>query len=175
MESIQLPDKLDSRLEMLLNLFEKEVKPYDRLSSIFFLLTPVGVIFSTLSPIPIMLYIFHINPFAAMVSGGIIFWIIGGIVATLVMTRVAILFFDYRKHQISKLKYRPLTGVCMCDLSQLRSHLSKMEKTNSPAERIKHKRLVEYYRERIGWNGERMNSGSLVQDLFWSSPIVRHS
>ena len=86
--------------------------------------------------------------------------------ATLVMTRVAILFFDYRKHQISKLKYRPLTGVCMCDLSQLRSHLSKMEKTNSPAERIKHKRLVEYYRERIGWNGEQMNSGSLVQDLF---------
>ena len=90
MESIQLPDKLDSRLEMLLNLFEKEVKPYDRLSSIFFLLTPVGVIFSTLSPIPIMLYIFHINPFAAMVSGGIIFWIISGIVATLVMTRVPI-------------------------------------------------------------------------------------
>src|SRR6476619_3352709 len=103
MESIQLPDKLDSRLEMLLNLFEKEVKPYDRLSSIFFLLTPVGVIFSTLSPIPIMLYIFRINPFAAMVSGGIIFWIIGGIVVTLVMTRVAILFFDYLKHQISKL------------------------------------------------------------------------
>ena len=101
-----------------------------------------------------------------MVSGGIIFWIIGGIVATLVMMRVAILFFDYRKHQISKLKYKLLTGVCMCDLSQLRSHLSKMEKTNSPAERIKHKRLVEYYRERIGWNGERMNSGSLVQDLF---------
>jgi len=70
MESIQLPDKLDSRLEMLLNLFEKEVKQYDRLSSIFFLLTPVGVIFTTLSPIPIMLYIFHINPFPAIVSGG---------------------------------------------------------------------------------------------------------
>ena len=54
----------------------------------------------------------------------------------------------------------------VCDLSQLRAHLSKMEKTNSIAERIKHKRLVEYYRERIGWNGEQMNSGSLVQDLF---------
>ena len=65
MESVQLQDKIDSRLEMLLNLFEKEVKPYDRLSSIFFLLTPVGVILSTLSPIPIMLYVFHINPFAA--------------------------------------------------------------------------------------------------------------
>jgi hypothetical protein len=165
MESVQLQDKIDSRLEMLLNLFEKEVKPYDRLSSIFFLLTPVGVILSTLSPVPIMLYVFHTNPFAAMVSGGIVFWIIGGIVATLVVTRVAILFFDYRKHQISKLKYKPLTGVCLCDLSQLRSHLNKMEKTNFPAERLKHKRLVDYYRERIGWNGERLDSGRLVQDL----------
>jgi hypothetical protein len=82
MESVQLQDKIDSRLEMLLNLFEKEVKPYDRLSSIFFLLTPVGVILSTLSPVPIMLYVFHTNPFAAMISGGIVFWIIGGIVAT---------------------------------------------------------------------------------------------
>lgn len=44
MESVQLQDKLDSRLEMLLNLFEKEVKPYDRLSSIFFLLTPVNAV-----------------------------------------------------------------------------------------------------------------------------------
>jgi hypothetical protein len=100
-----------------------------------------------------------------MVSGGIVFWNIGGIVATLVVTRVAILFFEYRKHQISKLKYKPLTGVCMCDLSQLRSHLSKLEKTNFPAERLKHKRLVDYYRERIGWNGERLDSGRLVQDL----------
>ena len=54
MESVQLQDKIDSQLEMLLNLFEKEVKPYDRLSSIFFLLTPVGVILSTLFPVPIM-------------------------------------------------------------------------------------------------------------------------
>ena len=53
----------------------------------------------------------------------------------------------------------------MCDLSQLHSHLSKMEKTNFPAEQLKHKRLVEYYRERIGLNGERLNSGRLIQDL----------
>ena len=85
--------------------------------------------------------------------------------ATLVVTKVAIHFFDYWKHQISKLKYKPLTGVCMCDISQLRSHLGKMEKTNFPAERLKHKRLVDYYRELIGWNGERLNSGRFVQDL----------
>ena len=152
MESVQLQGKIDSRLEMLLNLFETEVEPYDRMSSLFLLLTPVGVILSILTPVPIMLYVFHVNPFAALVSGGIHFWIIGGIVTTLVVTRIAILFFDHRKHQISKLKYKPLTGVCMCDLSQLRSHLSKMEKTNFLGVRIRHKRLVDYYRERIGWN-----------------------
>lgn len=53
----------------------------------------------------------------------------------------------------------------MCDLSQLRSHLSKMEKTYFPAERLKHKRLVDYYREHVGWNDERLSSGRLVQDL----------
>jgi len=62
------------------------------MSSLFLLLTTVGVILSTLTPVPIMLYVFHVNPFAALVSGGILFWIIGGIVATLVVTRVAILF-----------------------------------------------------------------------------------
>lgn len=102
MESVQLQGKIDSRLEMLLNLFEKEVEPYDRMSSLFVLLTLVGVILSTLTPVPIMLYVFHVNPFAALVSGGIHFWIIGGIVTTLVVTRIAILFFDHRKHQISK-------------------------------------------------------------------------
>jgi len=44
--------KLNSKLEMLLDRFEKEVEPYDRLSSILALLTPVGVIFSILIPIP---------------------------------------------------------------------------------------------------------------------------
>ena len=63
-----------------------------RLSLIFFLLTPVGVILSTLSPVPIMLYVFHTNPFTAMVSGGFLFWIIGGIVATLVVTRLRYFF-----------------------------------------------------------------------------------
>ncbi len=151
MESVQVSGKLDSHLEILLNLFEKEVELYDRMSSLSLLLTPVGVILSILIPIPIMLYGFHVNPFVALVSSGILFWTIGGIVATLVITKVAILFLDHQKHQISKLKYKPLTGVCMCDLSQLRSHLSRMEKANLPGERIRHRRLADYYREQIGW------------------------
>ncbi len=65
METTQLHRKMDSRLELLLDLFEKEVEPYDRMSSLFLLLSPIGVLLSVLVPLPIISYSFHINPFSA--------------------------------------------------------------------------------------------------------------
>jgi hypothetical protein len=39
----------------------------------------------------------------------------------------------------------------MCDLSQLRSHMKKMEKAEATGERIMHAKLVKYYKQQIGW------------------------
>jgi len=61
------------------------------------------------------------------------------------------LYVDHKKHEISRLKYRPIAGVCMCDLSQLRSHMTKMEKARTTGERIRHTKLVNYYKHQIGW------------------------
>lgn len=151
METTQLHRKMDSRLALLLDLFEKEVEPYDRLSSLFLILSPIGVILSVLIPLPIMSYSFHVNPFSALTSGGMLFWTVGTILSVLGATKVAILFLDHIKHKISKTKYKPLTGVCMCDLSQLRSHLLRMEKANTVAERLRHCQLADYYQQQIGW------------------------
>jgi len=41
--------------------------------------------------------------------------------------------------------------VCMCDLSQLRSHMTKMERARTTGERIRHTKLVNYYKHQIGW------------------------
>jgi len=144
-------DKIDSRLETLLDRFEKEVEPYDRLLSILAILTPVGVILSILIPIPIISYISHGNVFSVLVSEGILIWIVGAIFAITGITKVGMLLVDHRKHVISISKYKPLTGVCMCDLSQLRSHLRRMEKAKTVGERLRHMKLAYYYQEQIGW------------------------
>jgi hypothetical protein len=148
---MQTQDKIDSRLETLLDRFEKEVEPYDRLLSILAILTPVGVILSILIPIPIISYISHGNVFSVLVSEGILIWIVGAIFAITGITKVGMLLVDHRKHVISISKYKPLTGVCMCDLSQLRSHLRRMEKAKTVGERLRHMKLANYYQEQIGW------------------------
>jgi hypothetical protein len=151
METTQLHRKMDSRLELLLDRFEKEVEPYERISSLFLLLSPIGVMLSVLVPLPIISYTFHVNPFSALVSGGMVCWTIGAILSVLGSTKLAILFLDHTKHKISKTKYKPLTGVCMCDLSQLRSHLLRMEKAKTVGERLRHSQLADYYQQQIGW------------------------
>jgi uncharacterized membrane protein len=151
MKPIQLEGKIDSQLEVLLDRFEKEVEPYDRLSSVFLLLTPIGVILSVLIPILIISYSSHANPFTALVSEGILFWTVGAMLATLGITKAGILLIDHQKHVVSRSKYKPLTGVCMCDLSQLRSHLRQMEKARTVGERLRHTKLANYYQEQIGW------------------------
>jgi hypothetical protein len=151
MSPMQTEDKIDSRLETLLDRFEKEVEPYDRLLSILVLLTPVGVILSILIPIPIISYSSNGNVFSVLVSEGILIWIVGAIFAVTVITKVGMLLVDHRKHVISRSKYKPLTGVCMCDLSQLRSHLHRIEKAKTVGERLRHIKLANYYQEQIGW------------------------
>jgi hypothetical protein len=151
MSPMQTEDKIDSRLETLLDRFEKEVEPYDRLLSILVLLTPVGVILSILIPIPIISYSSNGNVFSVLVSEGILIWIVGAIFAVTVITKVGMLLVDHRKHVISRSKYKPLTGVCMCDLSQLRSHLRRIEKAKTVGERLRHIKLANYYQEQIGW------------------------
>jgi hypothetical protein len=61
------------------------------------------------------------------------------------------LYVDHKKHEISRVKYRPMAGVCMCDLSQLRSHMRKIDKASTTGERIRHTKLVNYYKHQIGW------------------------
>jgi hypothetical protein len=39
----------------------------------------------------------------------------------------------------------------MCDLSQLSSHMKKMEKAKATGERMRHAKLVKYYKQQIGW------------------------
>jgi hypothetical protein len=151
MSPMQTEDKIDSRLETLLDRFEKEVEPYDRLLSFLVLLTPVGVILSILIPIPIISYSSNGNVFSVLVSEGILIWIVGAIFAVTVITKVGMLLVDHRKHVISRSKYKPLTGVCMCDLSQLRSHLRRIEKAKTVGERLRHIKLANYYQEQIGW------------------------
>jgi hypothetical protein len=86
-----------------------------------------------------------------MVSTGIIYWIVGGMLATMGMTKLPIFYADHKKHEISKTKYKPVAGVCMCDLSQLRSHMKKIEKAEATRERLMQAKLVKYYRQQIGW------------------------
>lgn len=152
MKPLQLESKLGSKMEMLLDRFEKEVEPYDRLSSILALLTPVGVILSIMVPIPFISHSSQANVFSIVISEGILIWIVGPIIAVTGLTKVGILLIDHKKHVISRTKYKPLTGVCMCDLSQLRSHLARMEKAKTVGEQLRHRKLANYYKQKIGWN-----------------------
>src|SRR6476646_9884393 len=56
-------NKLDKRLEGLLDQFEREVEPYDRWSSISMIATPVGIVFSIFLPLLFIKYIVQSNSF----------------------------------------------------------------------------------------------------------------
>jgi len=149
--SLHEETKLDDKLEKLLNQFEREVEPYDRFSAFSMFATPVGIVLSIFLPLAYLQFVEGVSPFASMVSTDIIYWIVGGMLATVGLTKLPIFYADHKKHEISKTKYKPVAGVCMCDLSQLRSHMKKMEKAEATRERIMHAKLVKYYRQQIGW------------------------
>lgn len=141
MESLVVENKLDGKLEKLLNQFEREVEPYDKLSGLSMFATPAGVMISIF--VPLML--------SSVIAGSALYWIVGGIVATIGLTKLPLIYVDHKKHEISRTKYRPIAGVCMCDLSQFRSHTTKMEKARNTGERIRHAKLANYYKSQMGW------------------------
>ncbi|HJT49323.1 MAG TPA: hypothetical protein VJ729_14155 [Nitrososphaeraceae archaeon] len=143
--------KLNKRLETLLDQFENEVKSYDKWSSISMLASPVGIIISIFLPILFIQYVSHGNPYVSINSSPALYLVFSGIVATVVITKLAIFYVDYKKHEVSNTKYRPIAGVCMCDLSQLRTHMIKIEKSKTAGERMRHVRLMNYYKRQIGW------------------------
>jgi hypothetical protein len=146
METLVTENKLDKRLDGLLDQFEREIEPYDRWAGISMFATPVGVVISIFMPLMLQLS----EPSIA-ISESVVYWIVGGILATIGLTKLPILYIDHKKHEISKVKYRPIAGVCMCDLSQLRSHMRKMDKASTTGGRIRHTKLVNYYKHQIGW------------------------
>ncbi len=147
---IENDNKLNKKLEALLDQFESEVKPYDKWSGISMVATPVGIMISIFFP---MLFIQYTSQgslsYVSISSNPILYWIISGIVATVAITKLPLFYVDYKKHKISSTKYRPITGICMCDLSQLRSHMNRMEKAKTTGERIRHARLINYYKHQI--------------------------
>lgn len=140
--------QLDQNLERLLDMFEEEVKPYDKLSILALVLTPVAVVLTVifgwlLNPLP------NDAVLRSFVEAERTYWIIGAIIAALVGTKLLIIYTHYKKHQISNNKYKPLSGGrCMCDLSQLRYHMRRLEKS-SEGERIRHVRMINYYKQRL--------------------------
>src|ERR671938_719889 len=151
LSSLREEAKLNDKLEKLLNQFEREVEPYDRFSALSMFSTPIGIVLSIFLPLAYLQFVAGANPFVSMVSTGIIYWIVGGILATVGLTKLPIIYADHKKHEISRTKYKPIAGVCMCDLSQLRSHMIRMEKSKTIGERIRHARLIDYYKHQIGW------------------------
>ena len=75
MEAVATDQKLDKKLDTLLNQFEREVEPYDRWAGISMFSTPVGVIASIFVPLILTWPSLEI-------TGSALWWIIGGIVAT---------------------------------------------------------------------------------------------
>jgi hypothetical protein len=130
--------KLDKRLEMLIDQFEQEVAPYDRWSRISAITAPAGVVTSI------------VLSMLLLPSTYTLYVAIGGIIASIGLTKLPILYADHKKHEISRHKYKPVTGVCMCDLYQYRTHLRKMEMATTTVERIRHNKLANYYRHQMG-------------------------
>jgi Na+/melibiose symporter-like transporter len=143
--------KLDQRLQGLLDRFERDVEPYDRLSTISMIATPIGVIISIFLPLLSIQFLSQSNPSSTITSGSTIYYTVFGILITICVTKLPLFYVDHKKHEISRIKYKPIAGVCMCDLSQLRAHMNKMEKSKTMGERMRHAKLVNYYRHQIGW------------------------
>jgi Na+/melibiose symporter-like transporter len=143
--------KFDRRLQSLLDQFEREVEPYDRLSAISMIATPIGVIISIFLPLLSIQYLSQSNPYTSIASSSTIYYTVVGILITICVTKLPLFYVDHKKHEISRIKYKPIAGVCMCDLSQLRAHMNRMEKSKTMGERMRHAKLVNYYRHQIGW------------------------
>jgi hypothetical protein len=131
--------KLDNRLEMLIDQFEREVAPYDRWSRIAAISSSAAVVTSIM--LSMLLLPSDYTLYAA----------VGGILASIVLTKLPILYADHKKHEISTHKYKPVTGVCMCDLYQYRTHLRRMEMATTTADRIRHNKLANYYKHQMGF------------------------
>jgi hypothetical protein len=130
--------KLDNRIEMLIDQFEREVAPYDRWSRIAAISSSAAVVTSIV--LSMLLLPSDYTLYAA----------VGGILASIVLTKLPILYADHKKHEISTHKYKPVTGVCMCDLYQYRTHLRRMEMATTTADRIRHNKLANYYKHQMG-------------------------
>src|SRR5829696_2830538 len=102
--SLHEETKLDDKLEKLLNQFEREVEPYDRFSAFSMFATPIGIVLSIFLPLAYLQFVAGVNPFASMVPTGIIYWIVGGMLATVGLTKLPIFYADHKKHEISKTK-----------------------------------------------------------------------
>lgn len=138
LSSLEQEIKLDEKLEKLIDQFEQEVEPYDRWSRISVIATSAGVVASIVLPMLLLQ-----APMSLYVT-------IAGIAASIGVTKLPILYADHKKHEISREKYKPVTGVCMCDLYQYRTHMRKMEKSSDTGERIRHSKLASYYRHQMG-------------------------
>ena len=130
--------KLDKRLDMLIDQFEREVAPYDRWSRIAAVSSSAAVVTSIV--LSMLLLPSDYTLYAA----------VGGILASIVLTKLPILYADHKKHEISTHKYKPVTGVCMCDLYQYRTHLRRMEMATTTVDRIRHNKLANYYKHQMG-------------------------
>lgn len=142
--------QLEEKYEKLIDQFEKETTRYDRLARVAAIATFGGVLASILVP---LLYLAATteDPFSVFVSGPLIYVVIGGVLASKIVPKFLIMYANHKKHKVSRLKYRPVTGVCMCDLYQYRSHLRRMDKAETSGERIRHAKLAAYYKHQMGW------------------------
>jgi hypothetical protein len=142
--------QLEEKYEKLIDQFEKETAQYDRLSRVAAVATFAGVLASILVPLLYLTATAH-DPYRAFVSGPLLYIVIGGVLASKVAPKLLIMYANHKKHEVSRLKYRPVTGVCMCDLYQYRTHLRRMEKATNPGERMRHAKLATYYKHQMGW------------------------
>jgi hypothetical protein len=151
--ALSIPEEktqLEEKYEKLIDQFEQETAQYDRMSKIAAIATFGGVLASILVP---LLYLMAVaeDPYVAFVSGPLLYLVIGGVLASKISPKLMIMYANHKRHEVSRLKYRPVTGVCMCDLYQYRTHLRKMDKADTPGERMRHAKLASYYKRQMGW------------------------
>lgn len=142
--------QLEEKFEKLIDQFEQETAQYDRMSRVAAIATFGGVLASILIP---LLYLAATaeDPFRAFVSGSLLYIVIGGVLASKVAPKLLIMYANHKRHEVSRLRYRPVTGVCMCDLYQYRTHLRRMDKADTPGKRMRHAKLAAYYKRQMGW------------------------
>lgn len=150
--TISIPEekaKLEEKYEKLIDQFEEDTARYDQLARVSAVATFAGVLASILVPIMYFQSI-GVNPYQAFANGPALYLTIGGIVASKLVPKMLIMYSSHMKHEVSRTKYKPVTGVCMCDLYQYRTHLNRVDKAESTAERMRHAKLASYYKHKMG-------------------------